>query len=183
MQKVLTESEFAFGMKKLLYELKSVELSKTKMDSVLTYQPLNPDSESCFVNVFKNIYQADIFEDDAERCFRDLRKSAIKTKRFYPEDWKIAYHGTKPIGITMPQLHDEAGEIGSNFYLGVIPEERKKGFGRALQRRAVETLQERGAKMIVGSTDEKNAAMIRVFESLGYEFKEDQYYYTYTGML
>jgi len=107
----------------------------------------------------------------------------MKTKRFYPEDWQIGYHGIKPIGITMPQLHDEGGEIGSNYYLGVVREERKKGFGRALQRRAVEILQVRGAKIIVGSTDAKNTAMMKVFESLGYEFKETQYFYAYTGTL
>ena len=182
-QKALIESEFVFGMKKLLYELKSVELQRTDANSVLTYKPFNLDDESCFINVFKTVYQADIFEDNAESCFRDLRKSAMKTKRFYPEDWKVGCYGTKPIGITMPQLHDEGGEIGSNFYLGVIPEQRKKGFGRTLQRKAVEILRGRGAKMIVGSTDEKNTAMKKVFEALGYEFKENQYFYTYTGML
>ena len=107
----------------------------------------------------------------------------METKRFYPEDWQIGYHGAKPIGITMPQLHDEGGEIGSNYYLGVVPEERKKGFGKALQRRAVEILQERDARMIVGSTEAKNLAMIKIFESLGYEFKETQFFCNYTGTL
>lgn len=182
-RRVLMDSGFVYAKKKILYEFTSAKLFETDANAVLTFKPLNPDSELCFVNVFKSTYQADIFEDDAERYFRGLRKSAMETKRFYPEDWQIGYYGTKPIGITMPQLHDEGGEIGSNYYLGVIPEERKKGFGRALQRRAVEILQERGAKMIVGSTDEKNTAMIKVFESLGYEFREHQFFYTYTGPL
>lgn len=182
-QRILKESKFVFGMKKILYELKSAEHSNTNADSALTYKPLSDDNETCFIDVFKVVYQPDIFESDAERCFIGLKQSANKTKRFYPEDWEIANRGTEHIGITMPQLHDEGGAIGSNYYLGVIPEEREKGFGRALQRRAVETLLKRGAKMIVGSTDAENTAMIKVFESLGYEFMEYQYFYRYSGNL
>ena len=182
-QRILKDSKFVFGMKKILYELKSAELSKTNVRSALTYESLSQDNEDDFINIFKVVYQPDIFESGAERCFMDLRKGAMKTKRFYAEDWEIACSSIKYIGITMPQLHDERGEIGSNYYLGVIPEERKKGSGRALQRRAVETLFKRGAKMIVGSTDAENTAMMKVFESLGYEFMEYQYFYRYSGIL
>lgn len=182
-QRILKDSKFVFGMKKILYELKSAELSKTNVRSALTYESLSQDNEDDFINIFKVVYQPDIFESGAERCFMDLRKGAMKTKRFYAEDWEIACSSIKYIGITMPQLHDERGEIGSNYYLGVIPEERKKGYGRALQRRAVETLFKRGAKMIVGSTDAENTAMMKVFESLGYEFMEYQYFYRYSGIL
>ncbi|MGB7054867.1 MAG: GNAT family N-acetyltransferase [bacterium] len=182
-ERLLKESNFVFGMKKILYELKSAELSKTNVRSALTYESLSQDNEDDFINIFKAVYQPDIFESDAERCFMDLRKGAMKTKRFYAEDWEIACRSITYVGITMPQLHDERGEIGSNYYLGVIPEERKKGYGRALQRRAVETLHKRGAKMIVGSTEPENTAMIKVFESLGYEFTEYQYFYKYSGVL
>jgi ribosomal protein S18 acetylase RimI-like enzyme len=182
-QRILTESKFVFRMKKVLYELGSGELSDAESSYALTYESFSVNSETRFIDIFKAVYQPDMFESDAEKCFVDLKESAMKTKRFYPEDWEIAYHGSEYIGITMPQLHDEGGGIGSNWYLGVVPEQRKKGFGRALQRRAIEILQKRGAKMIVGSTDVKNAAMIQVFQSLGYEFKEYQYFYEYSGAL
>jgi ribosomal protein S18 acetylase RimI-like enzyme len=181
--RILKESKFIFGMKKILYQFKSGALSDTNAVSSLTYRSLDHGTEASFIEIFKAVYLPDIFESNAERCFKGLKQSAIKTKRFYPEDWEIAHLGNKYVGITMPQLHDEEGQIGSNYYLGVIPEERNKGFGSTLQRRAVETLLKRGAKMIVGSTDNENTAMIKVFESLGYEFTEHQYFYKYSGVL
>jgi ribosomal protein S18 acetylase RimI-like enzyme len=180
--RTLKETQFVFGMKKILYRLKSTTLAYSAATS-LVYESLSKDNETYFIDICKRNYQPDIFESDAESCFIDLKRDAIKTKRFYAEDWEIALYGGKYVGITLPQLHDEGGEIGSNFYLGVVPEERRKGFGRALQRRAVETLRKRGAKMIVGSTDAENTAMIRVFESLGYEFSEHQYFYRYSGII
>ena len=178
----LKESGFVFGMKKRLYQLKSVTFPGSD-NLPLAYESLSNDNEECFIDIFKTIFQPDFFESDAVRYFVGLRKDAIKTKRFYTEDWEMGIHNDQYVGITMPQLHDEGGEIGSNFYLGVVPEQRSKGFGRALQRRAIETLRKRGAKMIVGSTDVRNKAMIEVFESLGYEFSEYQYFYKYKGVI
>ncbi len=183
LDRTLKETGFVFGIRKILYELKSRTFPDSDI-APLAYAPLSQDNTACFKNIFKKIFQPDgFFESDAERYFSDLKKSAIKTKRFYAEDWEIACHGGKHVGITMPQLHDEGGEIGSNFYVGVVREHRNKGFGRALQRRAIETLRRRGAKMIVGSTGAENRAMIRVFESLGYEFSEYQRFYKCTGII
>jgi len=74
-QKVLTDFRFVKVMEKLLYELGAVDLSKTDSDSFLTYRPLNLDNESYFLDIFKTVYQADILEDDAERCFRGLKRA------------------------------------------------------------------------------------------------------------
>lgn len=182
-QRMLGESKFIFGMKKVLYEFKSSKLPDDEPNNALSFESLSVHSEPRFINIFKAVYQPDMFESDAEKCFVGMREEAVKTGRFYPQDWEIAYRGSEEIGITMPQLHDKGGEIGSNWYLGVIPAQRQRGFGRALQRRAINTLRQRCAKMIVGSTVVNNAPMIRVFQSLGYEFMEYQHFYTYSGVL
>ena len=180
--RTLKETEFVFGMKKILYQLKTTTFSDSDTPP-LAYESLSQDNEACFIDMFKMTFQPDFFESDAARYFMGLRKDAIKTKRFCAEDWEMGIHNDEYVGITMPQLHDEGGEIGSNFYLGIVPKQRNNGFGRALQRRAIETLRKRGAKMIVGSTEAQNSAMIRVFESLGYEFSEYQRFYKYTGII
>jgi ribosomal protein S18 acetylase RimI-like enzyme len=179
--RTLKDTGFVFGMKKILYRLKTTTFSGSNA-APLTYEPLGQDNEAHFIDVFKRTYQPDFFESDAARYFVGLKKDAIKTKRFYTRDWEMGIHNNEYVGITMPQLHDEEGEIGSNFYLGVVPEQRNKGFGRALQRRAIDTLRKRDANMIVGSTEIQNTPMIRIFESLGYEFSEYQYFYRYTGI-
>ncbi|MCK4941884.1 GNAT family N-acetyltransferase [candidate division WOR-3 bacterium] len=173
---------FVFGMKKALYQLKPTSVSDVCVDCMLTYESLKQVAEGRFVEIFGKVYQPDIFESDAAKCFVDLKRRAANTKRFYPEDWEIAYIANKPVGITMPQLHDEMAQIGSNFLVGVVREERRKGIGKALQRRAVDTLIRRGAESIVGSTDIGNKPMLEIFESLGYELIEHQYFYRYYGM-
>lgn len=184
-ERLLPDLGFIFGMKKALYRLKAATLSDTTRIPSLTYKSLTKVAETHFVEVFEKIYQPDIFDLDPEpaRCFADLKKMAARTKRFHPEDWEIAYVATKPVGITMPQLHDEKAQCGSNYFVGVVSEERGKGLGKALQRRAVETLVRRGVHTIVGSTDVGNKPMLKIFESLGYERIEHQYFYVYQSTL
>jgi len=181
-ERLLPDLGFVFGMEKALYQLKASTLSDTGGIPSLAYRSLKQVAETQFVEIFGKIYQPDIFESDPTRCFADLKKSAARTKRFHPEDWEIAYVALKPVGITMPQLHDEKAQFGSNYYVGVILDERGKGLGKALQRRAVETLVRRGVHTIVGSTDIRNKPMLKIFESLGYERIEHQYFYVYHGM-
>lgn len=183
-ERLLPDLGFVFGMKKALYQLKAATTSDTGGIPSLTYRSLTQVGETRFVGVFEKIYQPDIFDFDPDpaRCFEDLKKMAARTKRFHPEDWEIAYVATKPVGITMPQLHDAKAQCGSNYYVGVVLEERGKGLGKALQKRAVETLFRRGVHTIVGSTDVRNKPMLKIFESLGYERIEHQYFYVYHSM-
>jgi RimJ/RimL family protein N-acetyltransferase len=183
-ERLLPDLGFVFGMKKALYQLKAAITSDAGGIPSLTYRSLAQVAETQFVEVFEKIYQPDIFDFDPDpaRCFEDLKKMAARTKRFHPEDWEIAYVAAKPVGITMPQLHDEKAQCGSNYYVGVVLEERGKGLGKALQKRAVETLFRKGVHTIVGSTDVRNKPMLKIFESLGYEHIEHQYFYRYYGM-
>ncbi|MEO0225542.1 MAG: GNAT family N-acetyltransferase, partial [candidate division WOR-3 bacterium] len=112
-------------------------------------------------------------EDD----FAELKIFARNTGVYRPEDWFIAYYKRRPIGFTLPQCHDRKNRSGSNFYVGVIPEMRNKGFGKALQYFAVQKLKERGIKTIVGSTVPANRPMKRIFKSLGYRLELIQYFY------
>lgn len=187
-EKMLPDLGFVFGMKKALYQLKPASITDSGVSASLTFVSLEHVAEARFIEIFEEVYEPDMFDEpdmsksSAAKCFADLKKRAVETKRFYPEDWEIAYIATKPVGITMPQLHDEMAQFGSNFLVGVVTGERRKGIGKALQRRAVETLIRRGAESIVGSTDIRNKPMLRIFESLGYELIEHQYFYRYHTM-
>jgi len=180
-QTVLSKFKFNLGLKKVLYQRKPKPLFVYKSDLYLVYKSLKEIGEEDFVKMLEKIYQPDIFESDPKKCFFGLKRGAVKTRRFYPEDWEVAYIENQAVGITMPQLHDEKGKYGSNFYVGVISGLRKKGIGKMLQRRAIERLIKRGVKLIMGSTHFENTPMIRIFESLAYEFAEYQYFYCYKG--
>lgn len=178
-QTVLQNLEFELGMKKVLYQRKPTPFSVHKSNVRFTYKSLKEVGEEDFVKTLEKIYQPDIFESDPKKCFFGLKRMAVKSRRFYPEDWEVTYAENQAVGITIPQLHDEKGEIGSNFYVGVLPGLRKKGIGKMLQRRAIERLIKRDVILIVGSTYFENTPMIRIFESLGYEFAEYQHFYCY----
>ncbi|MGB3341621.1 MAG: GNAT family N-acetyltransferase [bacterium] len=178
-QTALQDIDFELGMEKVLYQRKPIPFSKYKSDLHFVYKSLGEIGEEDFIKIFEKIYQPDIFESDPRKCFLGLQRMADKTKRFYLGEWEVAYIENQAVGITMPQLHDEKSECGSNFLVGVIPEVRRKGIGKILQRRAIEKLIKQGVKSIFGSTHANNAPMIRIFESLGYEFTEYQYFYCY----
>jgi len=178
-QKILADFEFKLELKKGLYSREPIPIAYGNSNLQLNYKSLTDIGEELFIGLFGRVYQPDVFETNSEKCFYGLKRGAVHTNRFYSGDWELAYLGEKAVGLTMPQVHDEQGEYGSNFYLGVTLEARVKGIGLALQRRAVDTLVKRGARMILGSTDVKNIPMIRIFESLGYEFEEYQYFYKF----
>ena len=178
-QAVLSKLKFNLGLKKVLYQRKPIPLFVYKSDLHLTYKSLKEVGEENFVKMLGKIYQPDIFESNPQECFQGLKGRSIKIGRFYPEDWEVAYIETQAVGVTMPQLHDEKGECGSNFYVGVMPGLRRKGIGKMLQKRAIERLIKRGVKSILGSTSVQNTSMIKIFKSLRYEFVEYQYFYCY----
>jgi GNAT superfamily N-acetyltransferase len=176
---VLLRNGFFLGLKKELYTLKPAAYSPVEIDLSIIYKSAQQITEEAFIHFFKDVFEPDFFDSDAANYYTELKMNAVDSGRFYPEDWEIAYVGGKQIGLTMPQLHDAGGEIGSNFYLGILPDARKRGLGTLLQRRAVETLIRRGVDLIAGSTDVKNVPMNKIFRRLGYELAEHQYFFKY----
>ena len=181
-QNALQDLNFKLGMEKNLYRRKPEPVAMPEHISPLVYRSLKEIGDKNFLEIFKRVYEPDIFESDFRKGFWCLKRMAQRSKRFYPEDWELAFINDEAVGLTLPQLHDEHGELGSNFHLGVIKNYRKKGIGSTLQRRAIMSLIKRGVKSIVGSTYTKNHAMINIFRALSYDFIEHQYFYVWSGL-
>ena len=73
----------------------------------------------------------------------------------------------EPVGLSIPIIEQGTVDEGRLFYFGVVPEWRGKGYGTALHRISLNLLREIGATTYVGSTDEANRHMIRIFERNG----------------
>ena len=71
------------------------------------------------------------------------------------------------IGLSIPIIEQGTVDEGRLFYFGVVPEWRGKGYGAALHRISLNLLRGIGATTYVGSTDEANRHMIRIFEQNG----------------
>lgn len=66
-----------------------------------------------------------------------------------------------------PQSHP--GRRADVTMLGVLPDRRKQGVGRALMHRALQEAKERGATLITLCVSEHNGSAIRLYESLGWQ--------------
>lgn len=79
----------------------------------------------------------------------------------------IFYKAKEPLGISIPHIEDGTTEEGRLFYFGVTPEHRGKGLGKVLHLYSLELLKNMHATYYVGSTDENNEYMIRIFKANG----------------
>ncbi|MHC5010960.1 MAG: GNAT family N-acetyltransferase [Planctomycetota bacterium] len=86
-------------------------------------------------------------------------------KRFDPECWLLVDDEDGPVGVVLPQAITE--DTGTLFYVGVVPERRSAGLGRALHALGLGLLARAGLKKYVGSTDLRNEGMRRIFEANG----------------
>ncbi len=89
----------------------------------------------------------------------------------------FAIHGDQVIGKVHLQLISGVGGI---YGLGVLPEYRGKGFGRAVLLRAVERLKEAGAKEVMLQVVTENANALHLYESCGFQVTSTMDYYELT---
>ena len=78
----------------------------------------------------------------------------------------------QPIGISIPVIENGTEDEGRLFYFGVVPEMRGKGFGTIFHRLSLGLLKSMNATYYVGSTDENNVYMFRIFERNGCELRD-----------
>ncbi|MBB4824712.1 RimJ/RimL family protein N-acetyltransferase [Sporosarcina luteola] len=71
------------------------------------------------------------------------------------------------IGLSIPIIEEGTTDEGRLFYFGTVPEVRGKGYGTAMHRISLDLLKRLGAVTYVGSTDEANENMIRIFKRNG----------------
>lgn len=118
-----------------------------------------------------------IFHDSVfASCGRDVDRDAdfqhcVKAAReqYDPSIWMIVYLEDEPVGIVFPQRIGDAPELGSVYHIGLMPKHRGKGYGKILHAKAMQLLAEKGLEKYLGSTDVKNAPMIKIFQTNGCE--------------
>ncbi|QTD40085.1 GNAT family N-acetyltransferase [Sporosarcina sp. Te-1] len=71
------------------------------------------------------------------------------------------------LGLSIPIIEEGTKDEGRLFYFGTVPEARGKGYGTAMHRISLDLLKRLGAATYVGSTDEANENMIRIFKGNG----------------
>jgi GNAT superfamily N-acetyltransferase len=81
--------------------------------------------------------------------------------------WLLAFHGEQPVGLVLlVEMSDVA--TWELAYLGVVPEQRGRGFGRAILTHALQALQAWPATKLVLAVDERNLPARKLYASLGF---------------
>ena len=71
------------------------------------------------------------------------------------------------VGISIPHIEMGTVDEGRMFYFGIVPEKRGQGLGVAIHKLALEKIKKMNASHYVGSTDESNEQMIKIFQKNG----------------
>ncbi len=115
-------------------------------------------------------------QNEAYREYDDFRPDTMedmeiykKSPNFDPTGMIIAELDGKPVGVVNAYV-DKKREEKKGFLrgLGVAPEFRRKGVGRRLVEKAIESLRERGMESVEGWTRKDKVACKSLLESMGF---------------
>jgi ribosomal protein S18 acetylase RimI-like enzyme len=142
--------------------------------SPLTFRPLPDVGEAAFVEAIAAtlVGTADSAllddirgqgESGAARQYYD----DMQVLTYEPEWWELGFTADGALaGVTMAGRNPTSAVIA---YIGVVPEQRGRGFAAQLVERGTMHLARSGADEIRGDCDRDNPAMVKAFERAGYE--------------
>lgn len=141
-------------------------------------------------NISLSEYQEMYYESSKGDPQIDLTN--INPKEFYEKDkielgelWDeelmfIVLYGDEKLGIlnlrTMEDKENRSKE-GAINYLGLLPSQRRKGYGKILHLMGLKKLKSLGCGSYYGGTDSFNKGMLKIFESNNCKRAEEQYCY------
>jgi mycothiol synthase len=114
--------------------------------------------------------------NEAYKEYEDFRPDTVedmevwkKSPNFDSTGMFIAELNGKPVGAVNAHIDRKRKEkMGFLRRLGVVPEFRKRGIGRRLMEKAIESLKERGMKSVQGWTRENKVVCKSLLESMGF---------------
>jgi ribosomal protein S18 acetylase RimI-like enzyme len=87
---------------------------------------------------------------------------------FDPRRWWLALEEGQPVGVLLlTEVPDLPGWDLS--YIGIVPEKRRRGFGRALTQKALREAQRAGVQQLSLAVDARNLPASQLYHGLGFE--------------
>ncbi|RFZ76387.1 GNAT family N-acetyltransferase [Lacrimispora amygdalina] len=152
-------SEFEMYLNDEIYEA----MEKQEPSGITFRKAINADALE--IARQNTIYFGDAAVEDGDAVNRDILLPEEEEKRGMT--MYIAEKDDRIIGKVNIQM-SESG-TGGIYGLGVLPEERKKGFGRAVLTHAVEKLKDAKAAKIMLQVAAENAAALSLYKSCGFQ--------------
>ncbi len=136
----------------------------------LRYQRYRPDLHARFATTLERTYVGtlDCPELNGRRTIEEILAGHRAQGKFHPDFWWLTLDGDVPVGVMLlVEMPDET--TWELAYLGIVPEYRRRGLGRAMTLHALHALRARSAGQMLLAVDERNAPALRLYETLGFE--------------
>ena len=161
----LEHTGFLVKFVKILYQ-KNLNEHEIKYKDLFSYHPISEIGLTDFLNIFEKTKESkEEAPGETETTFNELLEYA--GDKYDPSNWKAVKLGDKYMGVILPVLYADKEKWGTVFHIGLLPEERNKGYGRILHAKSLDMLKKQGVLKYIGSTNIYNKPMIRVFELNG----------------
>ncbi len=135
----------------------------------LDYLPYREDRPSEFHRTLLRTYEGtlDCPEVSGVRTIEEVIAGHRAQGRFDPDRWWLARDGGRPAGVLLLTEAPESGAVDVS-YVGVVPEARRRGFGRALLLKALFEAKAGGAGRVTLSVDARNDPALHLYRGLGF---------------
>jgi ribosomal protein S18 acetylase RimI-like enzyme len=138
--------------------------------AALEYRPFDPNDLSLFARTLQRTYEdtLDCPEVNGVRTMEEVIAGHQAQGRFDPGRWWLLLREDRPVGVLLLVELPEGGtwEVA---YMGLIPEARRQGLGRALLRKARHEALAAGIAHLILSVDGRNLPAWNLYRGLGFE--------------
>jgi mycothiol synthase len=107
-------------------------------------------------------------EVNGVRSIEDVIEGHRAQGDFDPERWWLVHEGKQPVGVLMMTEIPESGDW-ELAYMGMVPEARRRGFGREMLLHALCEARGSGVPTVTLSVDARNGPANNLYRSLGFE--------------
>ena len=142
----------------------------TRPGSPLSYRPYDPSDPSAFHRTLLRTYEGtlDCPELNGARGVEDIVAGHRGNGRFDPGLWFLALADGEPAGVLLLTELAESGDWETS-YVGVVPEARRRGFGRELMLKALAEARAAGAASLTLLVDARNRPAWELYRGFGFE--------------
>jgi mycothiol synthase len=136
----------------------------------LTYQAYDDGDSELFQQTLLRTYEgtADCPEVNGVRTIGEVIEGHRAQGKHDPGRWWLAVNAGRPVGVLLLTDMPEWGGWDVS-YVGVVPEDRRRGVGRELMQKALLEAKAGGAGQLTLSVDNRNGAAWDLYRGLGFE--------------
>jgi ribosomal protein S18 acetylase RimI-like enzyme len=147
----------------------NVPVTALATPSRLEYQAYDPERPAIFHETLVRTYEGtlDCPEINGLRTVEEVIAGHKAQGRFDPSRWRLMLDAGRPAGVLLTTLMPESSDHDVS-YLGIVPELRRRGFGREAVLKVLFDAKAAGVGRVTLSVDSRNAPALRLYGGLGF---------------